>query len=865
MKVDPGGLADRLFAEAVASDLRDPSAFLGVRLESTTETLFQWVRERSTVHQADLHTTAAEIEEALKSARNRFDEISPPRLDSISSRLLKLGSSLLEFDGQDLVLKVDDQEPGRELLRWRFISLLVPAGILGAAAAAKMGRPASPARIRLLHRSMAPDGPVAQQHLHQSASVTFERLWASIRVRTILEPGKLQRSLRSKRAFCPYMHKGDCVGSMERPKGRGRGYMLARAQHMDIWLGQISRSIIAGEILSKHARHSGPLENCDHCRLHWQTLNDLLPGRPGVAAIRAYPYPDQVLRLARDRREERAARTKPGGRPGEHRDFIDRLVDQESAMLTAAFARLGAGPADLKYEALLLQYLRIKTATYRQIVHSPGRHGLENFLHHFKQIEIYQPSKTSLGLQASKSPELDLRSTEYRVSPEDWLEQEQAASRRHRREPTAPDLKRRSQDATLIHFQRSQTQNTLPLHGRNIRRLDDLARRIGNVLQRDHRRLLDLRGVDICGVEEHQPLWVSAQTLSRVRALSSEVAARASNRGLVSRLHAGDDSAVRMKVEPLRVTMHTGEDFHWLTTGVRTVAEPFQWNVIRRGDRIGHGLAVTLDPKGWWERREGDVIGVSDFDRLQDLAFLALFTKSAPSVATKVAQARQPLECLGSIARCKGQERWLVDEIDAILTRLNTGHSRDDDAILIAAKLWSTIGSPVMRQLHGSRSAPSSDDEPHIRLLYRYLWRRRLREEADKKRPISVVSEGSHELPLLTAARKIVIRRLARWQIPIESNPSSNLVVGSLDALASQDFLAQSSHHSRVAGHETPAWTISTDDPVTFATSLADEYAYAWAGMVLRADNPYDPAHARALLEEAAATSMRTRFAARPA
>jgi adenosine deaminase len=66
-------------------------------------------------------------------------------------------------------------------------------------------------------------------------------------------------------------------------------------------------------------------------------------------------------------------------------------------------------------------------------------------------------------------------------------------------------------------------------------------------------------------------------------------------------------------------------------------------------------------------------------------------------------------------------------------------------------------------------------------------------------------------------------------------------------------------------GLETPAWTISTDDPVTFATSLADEYAYAWAGLVLRADNPYDPAHARALLEEAAATSMRTRFAARPA
>ena len=61
----------------------------------------------------------------------------------------------------------------------------------------------------------------------------------------------------------------------------------------------------------------------------------------------------------------------------------------------------------------------------------------------------------------------------------------------------------------------------------------------------------------------------------------------------------------------------------------------------------------------------------------------------------------------------------------------------------------------------------------------------------------------------------------------------------------------------------TLTWTISTDDPITFSTTLADEYAYAWAGMTMRAKNPVDPAYARALLDEAAATSMRTRFTVR--
>ena len=59
---------------------------------------------------------------------------------------------------------------------------------------------------------------------------------------------------------------------------------------------------------------------------------------------------------------------------------------------------------------------------------------------------------------------------------------------------------------------------------------------------------------------------------------------------------------------------------------------------------------------------------------------------------------------------------------------------------------------------------------------------------------------------------------------------------------------------------ETLTWTISTDDPITFSTTLADEYAYAWAGMTMRANDPVDPSYARALLDEAAATSMRTRF-----
>src|SRR5207253_1199797 len=81
------------------------------------------------------------------------------------------------------------------------------------------------------------------------------------------------------------------------------------------------------------------------------------------------------------------------------------------------------------------------------------------------------------------------------------------------------------------------------------------------------------------------------------------------------------------KLQPLGLTVHVGEDFQWLTSGLRAVAEPIHWGLLRRGDRIGHGIALTLDPDEWWRRRKGAPVKRTRFDRLLDLAFLSADTE----------------------------------------------------------------------------------------------------------------------------------------------------------------------------------------------------------------------------------------------
>ena len=519
----------------------------------------------------------------------------------------------------------------------------------------------------------------------------------------------------------------------------------------------------------------------------------------------------------------------------------------ELADLTRAFAH--AQPwrvesSDQVYDRLLLQYLRVKCALFRLLVHGPGERGLVRFLEHFSQIKVYEPRSDRLRPTKPVEPGLDVRSTEYRLAPDAWLREiarERFDQRRARSIEDRDADEQAGEAAWLIHFKRAPSGRRVPLYGRQIREMNAEARQVGNALEQDPRRLLRLRGIDICGVEERQPLWVSAETLRRLRTRSSDIAARRTG------LH----------LQPLRLTLHAGEDFRWLTSGTRAVAEPFLWRLIERGDRIGHGIGITLKAGPWWRRHHGEVVSTKLIDRLLDLAFLATYTEGDD---------RSEAGCKRSFSkgRTSKQDDWLRSKVVSTAKALDLPIGCDDDAaedpVHVARAFWKALGGGLTRRLLGRRNPPGNGALLHERWLHAYLWSRNVQRRSEQELLLPVDETTWPERDLLRTARLRLVREVARWQVPIETNPSSNLVVAGLDALASQDFLAQTIHKKRSSGRETIPWTISTDDPITFATTLADEYAYAWAGMVLRDKNPYDPAHARALLDQAADTSMRTRF-----
>ena len=532
--IDARALCDRLYADALAADLRVPGRFVAAMTKVAWNDIEPYIRKRAEAHKKDLLLRPASTEGPFNSAREEWLVTTSPNASRNRprpceyqprrgvARLVSAARCLLRADGREMVLEVDRKEPGREILRWRFVSLALPPGILVAAATDLKG--AAPEQVRVLHPSFAPDHPVAHQHIHHAAMMSFEELWVTLRRRALVEPAALVTGLLDKRAFCPGLHPGPCpggTGQEERASATKRP--IARARHMEEWANLLRQAFIAGRLLDFHEGHGCPLGSCPdgRCQAGWARLRVFVAGgksRYPDSGARD-PWPEDRLREERRYRKAREGSSDPCGTHGRS-EWVCQETAKETRRLVQAFSHLRpeeVETTDKEYEALLLQYLRVKTALFGLLVHGPGKRGLKRFSEHFQQIKMYAPRADLMRPRTPNDPGLQVRATEYRVAPDAWFKTHRLRDGEIEERSNANDQIRISVARALQTQWGAVPENELPLFGDAIRKMDSEADDIIRALRAKPTHLRTLRGVDICGVEEDQPLWVSADTLRQVR------------------------------------------------------------------------------------------------------------------------------------------------------------------------------------------------------------------------------------------------------------------------------------------------------------------------------------------------------------
>jgi hypothetical protein len=760
-----------------------------------------------------------------------------------------------------------DGQPSRDAAArrlWRWLSFALPPDLLLAALAPSAASPQGPGGIGEAALMTAPgevetvspvlarileDRGYAETHCHIGAALDFSELWVScltalarpdMTVDRFFSPGAaldegrdlapwLVRAASARYALAAYLDWGRDASSFDKflnQRARGR---LARWPHPHLLdhlvkvLGDLMRGRLVGAELS-----------FGECRALYAQLTGLT-GVPFPTRRRQIPFGDPISGLL-----------PPIG---------NGRVSSEVRLVAAALSYQETAPDDRLFAAVFWQVVRIRTLFYRHVVQRPLTPGLQWFIRFFGRIG---PGRRPI------SPELlfecaahaggagrGLRSLEVRTSPETevWRMVAYAEAVRSAARRCLPaDRRRRCEYGLVLHFTKDRgggAREGRPIpHGRGShadpasppapgrranptgyryaafyegRRPEALA--FGDTLRSYPLTLQILRGIDVCTDELGVPTWVFVPLIDYVR-----------------RAAAVGSSALRqvygLAVPPPRMTVHVGEDFVHLLSGLRRVDEAVEHLRLGEGDRIGHGVALGADPRDW-ARRAGR-IPLTREERLFDLVWE--WNWYAREGGDPPAGRLHALDY--EIAHLARQVFW--HDLPAPRHTLWT----------LAADLHDPEALRRVRFPGGPASAAGLRGRDAV--LRDYLT---LAQVFTAGREIVWVDPAA-EAEVLAGLQAGLRRKVADRGITVEVNPTSNLLIGDLHDLARHPLWRL--RPPRPDPEFPPVHVcLGSDDPVTFATHLRQEYQLIHDALVLAG---LTEAGARRWLDRARSAGMETRF-----
>lgn len=764
----------------------------------------------------------------------------------LHSYLLSLASQHLEIDGTRLRLRSSDHDihfasDGRadaeRAMHYRILTLQLPPDLMISALCADERCDAVVASVLLttpgLHSVL--ERPVAQTHLHIGASVPFLELWSWLMARLRNERLDDKRLVRDDarpfgggRAFHSRLLQaallrillGAYVTECRRRPDSLRGFMVRWLRERWDRCGTNGAVGEAYQLLTEVlASLKNPYYSCDdiarlrglyaaitrtsrHCDETCRFRSAGIAGRRGLAGLRSAARCPSELSCMDPLHD--VLPTFHGQPP---------LGLPEIRFTTQALRLLSTSDVyDREFECTFWQYQRIRCIGYAYLVEGPETSGLDWFVRHYDRIRAFRGGGPgpAIGMEID-SRDANIASFEVRTSPKGHLGATRELLRSLTRQAAEHEpLPGRSSPefGIVLHFQKRREDSKagmyLPRHARWYLEQRRRARSIAQTLDQDPRLLLVLRGIDVCGVELAQPTWVLPSLFGIVRRASE---------------HASRHLAVRYpswRVTPIRATCHVGEEFRRLSEGLRHMHEVVQFGVLHRGDRVGHGLALAVDPDLCAEM--APTVVQPRQERLDDLLW-EMDRYAEGDWEADVSRVELVREEILRIAQAIfGLPQAEVEQLRKARRLRHSSLELD--------------GQGYPHSAHGYDGVFQAKESSHSArdFLRAYLFDPIVRQRGAT--PIEV-RHTLGELKMLKAAQNWLRRLYANSEITIECNPSSNLVIGHYSDLREHPALRLRPARSdeRLSG-EPISLSINTDDPTTFATCLADEYAHLYFALL---------------------------------
>jgi adenosine deaminase len=284
----------------------------------------------------------------------------------------------------------------------------------------------------------------------------------------------------------------------------------------------------------------------------------------------------------------------------------------------------------------------------------------------------------------------------------------------------------------------------------------------------------------------------------------------------------------------LILTIHAGEDFNHIVTGIRRIYETVSFFEMTKSDRLGHALSLGVRPKDWINEIKEIILTKQEY--FDNLVWLCMSLKR---IAHRVDETEKYMYIYEEAIHKLFYELYpnidnqkirptLVDLYDAWRLRKYDPmvYRKMKNGILSLSK-YEEYSCPKNFDKFSDISREIFED-------YMFNSTTRLKGEEIIILPKSEVLKK--ELQIWEALQDELLDTIASEGIIIETNPSSNIFISSLDAYKKhpifrfcppkEKFIKKGAKFNRYKlrkGHI--GVTINSDDPAIFATTLQNEYA----------------------------------------
>ena len=799
--------------------------------------------------------------------------------NSLPHYLKRLASKWLVSRGANAEPKIPggsrDQEGSDPAARraWRWMTFAMPSDLL-LAGLSREGR--GPVRVNVLAPSVEAllrDGGYAETHLHLGAALDFSTAWAS------------GMNLAGRSAELSHGMAWDAFSSpgADHDEGRMLAQWLVRAAIVRYFLGAFLAARKPTVTFASYLKEvgkwlKGAFIGTDSVPIIRRAFSDLLRGNltmiPGGSSE---GYLDTFTAMQNAYNALTHASTYPLPEKLDDVQAMDPLAEFYHAsghsgpsiqlqFLWQGMQRLEEQPSERLFAMLFWQVERVRGQIYRHCIQRPLTPGLMNFIRFYDRKGAVTGPLENVELESAAvlgGMGHGLRSLEVRASPQSdydsqlktlhhWRDRvetlktdeglDEVSEQRRRNGHLQAKAWEEAEFGVVLHylkFRGKQADRGNPQAfdvdnladpgaavNSNHYRWQDFttqteknASAIADAVAHDPDVLYFLRGLDVCRDEHGVPTWVIAPMFSHVQSQVAEITQQ-------------HRCAFKPEMPRLRTTVHVGEDFVHLATGLRYMDEAIEQVPLECGDRVGHGLALGVEPELWAERAMR--LAMPCEDRWLDLIWERTWHGQHES-------------------RFTADRRTFVDDeivrlSNKILGEDYTWTPRD------AAQIVAWLRDPKQLQMMGFPDGMLPDEPLSAlsRQFERYLTEPSLYRRGRVTEWVAVQEDG----PAVAELQRLVRLRYATTGITIEVNPISNLLVGDLTDLNSHPLW----RISPGLGHDVDSTLricVGSDDPFPFATCLPEEYQFLFDSLVLAGRSQ---AEARTWLEHIRQLGMESRF-----